>query len=126
MRPGYSSRSPIVCWIPSHNLTLGMLFSADYLNAGVPTFLNVYGSAATRAGVSISSVLTVVLMAAAFDLLKFSVPVSAILGAGGLGLVGLGFYGLIRPSSQAVSALYKYSSIYMLAAMLLLSFAPLI
>jgi protoheme IX farnesyltransferase len=31
----------IVGWIPSHNLTLGMLYSEDYLNAGVPTFIRI-------------------------------------------------------------------------------------
>ena len=43
----------IVCWIPSHNLTLSMLYSEDYLNACIPTFLNVYGLAATRATVAL-------------------------------------------------------------------------
>jgi protoheme IX farnesyltransferase len=113
----------IVCWIPSHNLTLSMLYSADYLNAGVPTFLNDYGPAATYAAVTISSLLTVILMAAAFSRLTPTAPVFAILGASGLGLVGLAFYVWAKPSRQAVAALYKYSSFYMLAAMLLLAFA---
>ena len=115
----------IVCWIPSHNLTLGMLYSEDYLNAGVPIFLNVYGPAATRVAVTLSSLLTVLLMAAGFKLLDFSVPVIAILGAGGLGLVGLTLVSFVRPSRPAIVVLYKYSSFYMLATMLLLSFARL-
>jgi heme o synthase len=115
----------IVCWIPSHNLTLGMLYSADYLNAGVPTFLNVYGLAATRTAVAISSLLTVILMAAAFGLLNLSLPIFAILCLSGLGLVGLAFYAWRVPSRQAVGVLYKYSSFYMLIAMLLLSLAAI-
>jgi protoheme IX farnesyltransferase len=115
----------IVCWIPSHNLTLGMLYSADYLNAGVPTFLNVYGLAATRTAVTISSLLTVILMAAAFGLLNLPLAMFAILSASGLGLVGLAFYAWAGPSRQAVGALYKYSSFYMLVAMLLLSLTVL-
>ena len=113
----------IVFWIPSHNLTLSMLYSADYLNAGVPTFINVYGLAATRAAVALSSLLTVILMATAFGWLNVSLPVLAILGVSGLGLVGLAFHAWAGSSRQAVAALYKYSSFYMLAAMLLLSFA---
>jgi protoheme IX farnesyltransferase len=115
----------IVCWIPSHNLTLAMLYSEDYLNAGVPTFLNIYGMTATRSAVAVSSVLTVLLTAAAFDRLGFSPAVLAILGASGLGLVGMALSSLARSSRQADGALYKYSSIYMLAVMLLLSFAAL-
>lgn len=68
----------IVCWIPSHNLTLGMLYSEDYLHVGVPTFINVYGLVATRAFVALSSLLTVILMGAAFVRLNLSLLVYAI------------------------------------------------
>jgi protoheme IX farnesyltransferase len=115
----------IVCWIPSHNLTLGINHSEDYLNAGVPTFLNVYGLAATKATIALSGLLTVILMAAAFSQLNLSVPVMAILGGSGLGLVGLAGYVWVRSSPWAVGVLYKYSSFFMLAAMLLLSLAGL-
>jgi protoheme IX farnesyltransferase len=115
----------IVCWIPSHNLTLGMLYSEDYLNAGVPTFINVYGLAATRAFVTLSSLLSVILMAAAFIRLQLSLPIYAILGVSSLGLVGLALYVWAWSSQQAVGALYKYSSFYMLAAMVLLLLAAL-
>ncbi len=115
----------VVCWIPSHNLTLAMLYSEDYLNAGIPTFLNTYGPAATRIAVALSSVMTVLLTASAFYRLAFSPTVSVILGASGLGLVGMAFYGLARSSRQADGALYKYSSVYMLAVMLLLAFAAI-
>ena len=110
----------ILCWIPSHNLTLGTLYSADYLNAGVPTFLNVYGLTVTRLAVAGSSLLTALLMAAAFAWLNVSIPVLAIVVASGLGLVGLAAYAWARPSRPAVAALYKVSSFYMLTAMLLL------
>jgi heme o synthase len=115
----------IVCWIPSHNLTLGMLHSEDYLHAGVPTFLNVYGLATTRATVAFSSLLSVILMAAAFVRLNLSLAIIAILGISSLGLVGMAFYVWTRSSQPAVGVLYKYSSFYMLAAMLLLLLAGL-
>ena len=115
----------IVCWIPSHNLTLAMLYSEDYLNAGVPTFLNAYGLAATRAFVALSSLISVILMAGAFVRLNLSLSVYIILGGSSLGLVGMAFYVWARPSPPAVSALYKYSSFFMLAAMLLLMIAAI-
>jgi protoheme IX farnesyltransferase len=113
----------IVCWIPSHNLTLSMLHSEDYLNASIPTFLNVYGLASTRATVVISSLFAVTLMGAAFVRLSLPLPVIAILIVSSLGLVGLASYVWARSSRQAVAVLYKYSSFYMLAAMLLLLLA---
>lgn len=115
----------IVCWIPSHNLTLSMLYSADYLNAGIPTFYNVYGQAAARAAVALSTLLTVLLMAASFGWLSASLLVVVALCISGLGLVGLAFHAWWGSSAQAVRALNKYSSIYMLVAMLLLSMAML-
>ena len=116
----------IVCWIPSHNLTLSMLYSDDFLNASIPTFLNVYGLAATRATVVFSSLLSVIFMGAAFVQLALSLPVVIILAASSLGLVGLAVYVGARSSRQAVGTLYKYSSFYMLAAMLLLLLAVLL
>jgi heme o synthase len=115
----------IICWIPSHNLTLGMLYSEDYINAGVPTFINVYGLATTRAFVALSSLSSAILMAAAFIRLDLSLPVYAILGVSSLGLVGLAVYVWTWSSQKAVGALYKYSSFYMLAAMVLLMLTAL-
>ena len=115
----------IVCWIPSHNLTLGMLYSEDYLNVSVPTFIKVYGLATTRATVVISSLFAVILMGAAFVRLSLALPVIAILIVSSLGLVGLASYVWVRASRRAVAVLYKYSSFYMLAAMLLLLLAAL-
>jgi protoheme IX farnesyltransferase len=115
----------IVCWIPSHNLTLSMLYSEDYLKAGIPTFLNVYGPAAARAAVALSTLFTVLLMATAFGWLSASTAVIAALCISGLGLVGLAFHAWWGASERAVRALNKYSSIYMLVSMLLLSLVML-
>lgn len=115
----------IVCWIPSHNLTLSILYSDDYLNAGLPTFLNVYGLATALAVMALSSLLTVTLMAAAFGWLHLSLALLAISGTSGLGLVGLALYIWRRSARQTVRVLYKFSSFYMLAAMLLLMIGTL-
>ena len=116
----------IVSWIPSHNLTLGTLFSEDFQKAGVPSFFNVYGFTATHFVVVFSSVVTVLLMGWAFGLLNYSILVLTILMVGGLGFQGMTIYIWVRPSRQAVISLYKYSSIYMLFAMLLLSLVSVI
>jgi len=115
----------IVAWIPSHNLTLDMLYSKDFLQAGVPTFINVYGLPLTRAFVALSSLAAIILMGLPFVMLHFSLPVIVILGAGSLGLVGMAFYVWILSAKRAVATLYRYSSFYMLAAMLLLMLAAI-
>ena len=64
-------------------------------------------------------------MAAAFVRLNPSLAIFAILGVSSLGLVGLAFFVWARSFQPAVGALYKYSSFYMLAAMLLLLLAAI-
>ena len=115
----------ILFWIPSHNLTLDMLYPADYLEAGIPTFPYRYGSTATHLMVMLSCLLTAVLMVVLSNRLDLHWLVVAFFSASGLGLVGLAFYSWMRVSKQAVAILFKYSSFYMLAGMLLLSLAGL-
>jgi heme o synthase len=111
----------IVCWIPSHNLTLGMLYSTDYLNAGVPTFLNVFGVSATRFTVTLSSLLTAALMMSVCALLSLPVLIISFLIVASIGLVGLALFYWAKPSQKLIQVLYKYSSLYMLVSMLLLA-----
>lgn len=110
----------IVSWIPSHNLTLSTFFADDYRTAGVPTFYNAYGLATARLAMVASGLVTAVLMAAAFAWLRFPIPLLVILIAGSLGLAGLSVRAAVRVSKQGFLALYKFSSLYMLAVMLLL------
>jgi protoheme IX farnesyltransferase len=110
----------IVCWIPSHNLTLSTFFADDYRNAGVPTFYNAYGWTATRLSMAFSSLGTALLMTGAFALLRFSLPLFAVLIAISLVQVVLALNASARISKGAFLSLYKYSSLYMLAVMLLL------
>jgi protoheme IX farnesyltransferase len=115
----------IVCWIPSHNLTLGTLYSADYRNAGVPTFMNKYGMAATYFMMTLSNLLVALLIMVVCAQLGLSVSSLAFLFAASLGLVSLGVLVWLNPSQKLISVLYKYSSLYMLASMLLLSLSRL-
>jgi protoheme IX farnesyltransferase len=111
----------IFCWIPSHNLTLSVLHAEDFLEAGVPTFPAAYGSQATRAIVTLSSLASLGLMTAAFIQLGPSRLVVTGLALCGVGLVGLMTHPRGWASPKSVLVLYKYSSIFMLAAMLLLA-----
>jgi protoheme IX farnesyltransferase len=111
----------IVVWIPSHNLTLGTLYSTDYLNASVPTLINRYGLTFTRRAVALSSVLTALLIVTGFIWLNSPILVLALQVAISFGLVGLALFAWTNPSQKLITTLYKYSSIYMLVSMLLLA-----
>ncbi len=118
--PALLAALAVVGWIPSHNLTFGLLYSTEYLNAGIPTFANVYGKGITRLAVLVSSLLTSGLMGAAFLFLGFSIPILAALAAACIILISMALFDMLSPSTRAALTLYKYSSIFMLAVMLLL------
>ena len=112
----------IVCWIPSHNLTLTTLYSTDYLTAGVPTFLTVYGLKVTRGLVTLSSLFSALIMTATILWLRSPIPMLSLLVAASLGWVGIAAFQWLKPSQKLDNVLYKYSSWYMLLSMLLLVF----
>lgn len=112
----------VLFWIPTHILTFSMRYYDDYQAAGIPTFPSTYGFQLTRVAIAISSVLA----AAAMALAAYGVGLSwgfmrllAVL-TGGLLLLAVG--SLIRPSDNTNFGLFKYASLYMLSAMLLLVF----
>ncbi len=110
----------IVGWIPSHNLTLGMIYSADYRRAGIPTILGTYGAAVSHFLIAFSSLLVSLFMNLVFIQLRLPVPILGffiILSAGLVSLAGLCW---ARPSQKLLQVVYKYSSIYLLASTLLL------
>jgi heme o synthase len=115
----------IVCWIPSHNLTLSTLYSEDYLDAGVPTIMSSYGQMAVNFLVTISSVLVGILVIFVGNVLGFSGLVSAFLITTSIGLVSLSVLTWISTSPKLTAFMYKYSSLYMLVTMLVLSFSGL-
>jgi protoheme IX farnesyltransferase len=116
----------IVCWIPCHNLTLSTLYSEDYLDAGIPTVLSCYGIAAVHLMVTISSLLVAILIMFLSIQLGFSGLVLAFMFVISLGLMSLGVIAWIQPSSKLTAILYRYSSMYMLVTMLMLSFSSLV
>jgi protoheme IX farnesyltransferase len=116
----------IVCWIPSHNLTLSMLYAMDYRQAGVPTVLNIYGERVTRILVAISCLTVSIFMLIVFNQLGlhgFSIILFFIIS---LGLVVLAITSWANPTRKILAILYKYSSLYLLVSTLILVLSGLI
>ncbi len=110
----------ILFWIPTHIMTFSMRHADDYRLAGVPTFPSTYGLGLTRLAIAISSVLAAVAMGWAgwgiglqFGFLRLLFVLSA-------GLFTLALVSVFRPTERVNFGLFKYASLYMLAAMLLL------
>ena len=110
----------VLFWIPTHIMTFSMRCFADYRAAGIPTFPQRYGFATTRAVIALSSVLAAV----SIGLAAFGVGITwgclRVLIVLSIGLLGLAFGSLTSPSERVNFGLFKYASIYMLSAMLLL------
>lgn len=109
----------ILFWIPTHTLTFSMKFVKDYADACVPTFPSTYGLGFTRATIAISSVLA----AAAMILAGYGIGMAwgflRLLGVLSAGLLMLAVAVTFNPSERVNFGLFKYASIYMLAAMIL-------
>lgn len=110
----------VVFWIPTHNMTFNMRYYDDYQRAGVPTFPSVYGFAKTRMIVAISSMLAGGMMALAAYGVGLTLGYWRLLVVLTGGLLLLAISSLMRPSERANFGLFKYASLYMLGAMLLL------
>jgi protoheme IX farnesyltransferase len=115
----------VLFWIPTHILTFNIRNFDDYQAAAIPTFPAVYGIQTTRLVISISSILAAISMGiAAFGVgltwgyLRLLLVLSA-------GLLLLAIGGVLHPSERVNFGLFKYASIFMLAAMLLLVFTAL-
>ncbi len=111
----------VVLWIPTHNLTLNMLYADDYRRGGVPTFTARYGPAATRIAIALASVLGALAMNAALVGAGVSWLVAGLLLVLSAGLLGLAVAAWRLASSKWIAGLYKYASVYMIGCMLLLA-----
>lgn len=109
----------VLFWIPTHTLTFSMKFFDDYKAAGVPTFPSTYGFAFTRGTIALSSVLAAIAMGAAAFGIGMDWGFLRLLGVLSAGLLVLAFAMTFRPSERVNFGLFKYASIYMLAAMIL-------
>jgi protoheme IX farnesyltransferase len=111
----------VLFWIPTHNLTFAMRHFDDYQAAKVPTFPSAYGFYATRVVITVSSLAAALIMAAAAAAIGARMGFLAALGILSVGMLGLAVLGVMRPSPRISFMLFKYASLYMLAAMLIVA-----
>lgn len=109
----------ILLWIPTHTLTFSMKFQKDYADAGVPTFPSTYGLAVTRATIGISSVLAAAAMVTAGVGIGMDWGFLRLLGVLSAGMLMLAIAITFKPTERVNFGLFKYASVYMLAAMIL-------
>ncbi len=112
----------VLFWIPTHILTFSIRYHDDYKKAGIPTFPSTYSFQTTRLIIAISSVLATLAFGAAsygvgltWGFMRLLVVLSA-------GLFILAVQSLRSPSERITFGLFKYASLYMLSAMLLMFF----
>ncbi|MCX6027997.1 MAG: UbiA family prenyltransferase [Chloroflexi bacterium] len=111
----------VLCWIPTHIMTLSMRCHGDYCAAGVPTFPAAYGFRATRAIIAVSALAAAAAMTAAAVLVCVPAASLRVLMALNAALVGLAVATLARPSDRLNFALFKFASLYMLGAMVIVA-----
>ncbi len=112
----------ILLWIPTHILTFSLTgrHSDDYRRAGIPTFASVYGPGKTRIIIALSSTgaaCSIALGCFALGLEGGYIRLLSVLTAG---IIGLAVFSIYKPSDRVDFGLFKYASLYMLGAMLML------
>jgi protoheme IX farnesyltransferase len=111
----------ILFWIPTHILTFSMRYFDDYQAAGIPTFPSVYGLPVTRFAIALSSVIAALAMVMASVLIGVQWGFVRVLAVMSAGLLLLATASIFRPTERVNFGVFKYASLYMLSAMLLLS-----
>ncbi len=111
----------VLFWIPTHILTFTMRYFADYQSAGLPTFPSAYGFQATRVIIALSSVIAALAIIAAGVLIEVQWGFIWLLVAMSAGLFLLAVASVLRPNERVNFGLFKYASLYMFSAMVLVS-----
>ena len=111
----------VLFWIPTHILTFSMRYFDDYQAAKIPTFPSTYGFGATRVTIAVSSLLAAISIGAAGLLIGMDWGFLRLLSVLAIGLILLAIASVFRPSDRVNYGLFKYASLYMLSAMILLS-----
>jgi protoheme IX farnesyltransferase len=112
--------SAVLFWIPTHTLTFSLKFFDDYQAAGVPTFPSTYGEAVTRFAIAFSSVIAALTMGWASVWIGVTAGVLRVIIVLSAGLFFLAFTTVFRPSDRINFSLFKYASMYMTFAMILI------
>jgi heme o synthase len=111
----------ILFWIPTHTLTFSIKYREDYANAGVPTFPSTYGDAFARATIALSSILAAVSIGWASVLIGLSAGYLRLVAVLTAGLLLLAFATFRVQSERANFGLFRYASLYILSAMIILT-----
>jgi protoheme IX farnesyltransferase len=115
----------VLFWIPTHIMTFNIRYFNDYRIAGVPIFPSTYGIKTTRVIISLSSMLAAISMGVAAYGIGLAWGYLRLLAVLSAGLLLLAIGGVLRPSERINFGLFKYASLYMLCAMLILVFTAL-
>jgi protoheme IX farnesyltransferase len=110
----------ILFWIPTHILTFAMKYHKDYELAEIPTFSSTYGFNTTRKIIAFSSILAAFTMGASAYGISLSWGYLRLVAVLGSGLLGLAVFSAIKPSQKMNFGLFKYASIFMLGAMVMI------
>jgi protoheme IX farnesyltransferase len=111
----------VLFWIPTHILTFSMRYFEDYAAARIPTIASTYGFRATHIVIALSSLAAAVSVGVAGMLIGMQWGFVRLLAVLSAGLLLLAVASIFRPSERVNFGLFKYASVYMLSAMLLLS-----
>ncbi len=106
-------------------MTFNIRYLEDYRRAGVPTFPERYGIDATQKIIAASSLLAALAMGISGLGIGLTIGYLRVMVVLSTGLLGLAGSIMFSPSDRINFALFKYASVYMLSAMLLLSFQAL-
>ncbi len=109
----------VLLWIPTHILTYSMRYFDDYQAAGVPTFPSTYGFRFTRTVIAVSSILSSLAMGFAAWGIGMAWGFLRLLAVLSAGLFLLAAAVTFKPTERTSFGLFKYASLYMLAAMIL-------
>jgi protoheme IX farnesyltransferase len=110
----------VLFWIPTHILTFSMRYHDDYQKAKVPTFPSTYSFQTTRLIIAVSSVLAALALGGASYGVGLTWGFLRLLAVLSAGLFVLAVQSLRSPSERITFGLFKYASLYMLSAMLLM------
>ena len=110
----------ILLWIPTHILTLAMNHSEDYKLAGVPTFPNVFGFRSARYFIALTNITAGFIIMFVFINLEIGISGIMIHLVSTLVLIMFSIRLIKNPSKESNFSLFRYASIYMGIAMLIL------
>jgi len=118
---GIMLAASVLFWIPTHIMTFNIRKFDDYKRAKVPTFASTYGIDTTRKIIAASSVLATIFMGISSYGVGITIGYLRIMAVLSVGLLILAGLSAVNPSGKLNFGLFKYASLYMLSAMLLIS-----